>query len=85
MYHFEDKLKEIIVSCSNDKLIKSQKINTDTDLIRDYNFNSINIITLVVEIERNFDIEIDDEDLLLDRISSYVGLVDILKSKLGEL
>jgi len=83
MHSFEDKLKEIIVSCSDESEIKMHDINNNTDLVRDYNFNSISIITLVVEIERNFDIEIDDEDLLIDRISSYESLVKIVAMKLS--
>jgi len=83
MHSFEDKLKEIIISCSDESEVKMYDINNNTDLVRDYNFNSISIITLVVEIERNFDIEIDDEDLLIDRISSYESLVKIVAMKLS--
>ena len=77
---FENRLKELIVSSGED--ININDINENTDIVKDFNYNSINIIQLVVEIERNFDIEIDDENLLLERISPYINLVEIIKNKL---
>lgn len=79
---FESKLKEAIVSCMDD--IKIDMIDENTDLVRDFNFDSINIVELVVAIENNFDIEIDDENLLIEKLSPYKELVEMLKVKLGE-
>ena len=79
---FDEKLKEIIVSCGGE--IDIEKINEDTDLIRDFDFNSINIVQLVVQLESTFGIELDNESLLLEKLSTYKGLVDILKAKLDE-
>lgn len=81
-YKFEKKLKESIVSCGDN--VDIDAINGDTDLIRDFNFKSINFIQLVVQLESDFDIEIDDEDLLLEKLSPYKGLVKILKANLDE-
>ena len=80
-FEFENHLKELIVSSGED--IDINDINENTDLVRDFNYNSIKIIQLVVEIERDFDIEIDDENLLLEKLSPYKGLVKILEAKLG--
>jgi len=79
-YKFEEKLKELIVSCRDS--VELEKINEETDLVRDFGFNSINIIQLVVEIESVFDIEIDDENLLQEKLSPYKNLIEILKAKL---
>lgn len=81
-YKFEEKLRELIVSSGDS--IAIDKITEETDLISDFGFNSINIIQLVVEIESTFDIEIDDENLLQEKLSSYKNLVQMLKGKLGE-
>ncbi len=81
IYNFENKLKNIIVLCGDD--INIDKISNETDLVRDFNFNSINIIQLVVEIENNFNIEIDDDNLILEKLSPYRELVKILLEKLG--
>lgn len=80
-YKFEEKLKEVIASCGDGVVI--EKINEDSDLVRDFNFSSINIIQLVVQIESDFDIEIDDENLLPEKLSPYKRLVEMLKIKLA--
>lgn len=81
-YEFENKLKELIVSCGD--FVVLDKINKETDLVRDFGFNSINIIQLVVEMERAFDIEVDDENLLQEKLSPYNNLVEILNTILYE-
>ena len=82
MYDFENILKKLILLCSENKDIELDNITFKTDLIKDCNFNSISIITLIVKIERAFNIEIDDEYLSLDKISSYNNLCKILKRKI---
>lgn len=79
---FEDKLKEVIKACGDNVDISS--INDDTDLVRDFGFDSINIVQLVVEMESTFDIEVDDDDLMLEKLSLYRGLIEILKVKFRE-
>lgn len=81
IYEFENRLKELIVSSGED--IEINNINETTDLVRDFNFNSISIIQLIVEIESLFYIEIDDNDLSLEKLSPYTSLVEILKIKLN--
>lgn len=80
-YKFEERLKAVIVSCRDD--IDLSKINEKTDLVRDFGFDSINMIQLVVDIESTFDIEIGDENLLQEKLSPYISLVEILKAKLS--
>lgn len=78
----ESKLQELIVSSGED--VDFKKINEDTDLVRDFNFDSINLIQLVVNIEKTFNIEINDEDLAIEKISQYKELVMMLEVKLSE-
>ena len=80
IYEFENHLKELIISCGEDILIND--INENTDLVRDFNFNSISLIQLVVNIESAFNIEIDDENLLFERLSPYKGLVKIIENSI---
>ena len=77
---FEEELKNIIASCGDD--VDITRIDEQTDLVRDFNFDSINIIQLIVQIESKFNIEIDDENLLVEKISSYKNLIDIIMEKL---
>lgn len=46
-------------------------LNDETDLIEDLYFDSINIISLIVSIEKEFSIEIPDEFLVLEKLRSY--------------
>lgn len=80
-YEFEQKLKKIIAECGEG--IDSNVIDSKTDLIRDFGFSSINIIQLIVALESEFDIEIDDEYLVFEKLSPYIELVTILRKKLG--
>ena len=79
-HKFEGKLKKIINFCGDS--VDIDQINEETDLVRDFAFNSISIIQLIVQIENEFDIEIDDEYLLQEKLSPYKSLVEILKNKL---
>ena len=81
-YKFEKKLKEIIVLCG--EAVDINKIDANTDLVKDFEFSSINIIQLVVEIESIFEVEIEDENLFLEKLSNYSNLVNILRTKLNE-
>lgn len=80
-YLFEKKLKEIIVSCGD--LSDVETINYATNLIEDFEFGSINIMQLVVKIEAEFDIEISDEDLVIEKLALYRELVEIIEKKIG--
>ncbi len=80
-YEFEERLKEIIFSCKCG--INSSDINEEIDLIKDFGFDSISIIKLIVEIENSFDIEIEDQYLLLEKLSPYKELVGIVENYLN--
>lgn len=51
------------------------------DLIKDLGYDSIKLISLIIEIENAFDIEIQDEYLTLDILRSYVNLENIVNHK----
>lgn len=74
----EHKLKKIIIANSTSENIKETDIDFHTDLIEDYGFSSISIIQLVVEIENEFNIEFEDDDLLMELLSPYKSLVEIM-------
>lgn len=75
----EVKLKEIITLC--DVSIDKESLNESTDLVRDFGFNSVNIIQLLVVLESEFNIQIDDGDIVFEKLSTYKGLLDILNAK----
>lgn len=55
-------------------------IDLDTDLV-EYGLDSINAIELIVRLEEEFEIEVDDDDLLIDNINTINKLISIIESK----
>ena len=55
----------------------------DINIFDDLGFDSISFIQLIVDIERNFEIEIDDNMLLMENFST-VGQIENIISKTKE-
>jgi len=79
-YYFEEKLRKIITSCI--KGFDIVEFNETTDLISDFGLDSLDIMQIVVQLETEFNIELEDDDLYIETISSYKNLVCILKKLL---
>ena len=77
-------LKDIIIEVSNRKINVSE-INDTTILTSDLGFDSIQIVSLIVEIESKFKIELTDEDLNMDTLTEYRLLLQMIIAKLGEI
>ena len=54
------------------------------DLIDDLGMDSITFITIVVEIEAHFDIEVPDEMLVLENFKSVDNIVSIVENELSK-
>lgn len=79
----EDIIKRIdkcIIKSSNSGILE-QMLNDDTDLISDLMFDSISIISLVVELEDEFDFEFDEEYLILEHLRQYRWIVKYIETK----
>lgn len=75
----EVKDKLINIFQDNGIYIDKKKMGEDIDL-RDYITDSIQYISFIVEIEKEFDIEFPDELLLFDKIASLNGFSNIIKA-----
>lgn len=69
-----------------EKLMKNVDVvlSEDMNLIDDLNFDSIQLINLIIEIEEQFGVEFNDSDLLFDhfnRISDLCSLINQLLNK----
>lgn len=76
----EKKIREFI-----SELIKLERnavdsIDLDADLI-EFGLDSLNSIELIVRLEDEFDIEIDDNDLIIDNINTLNKLINIVQNK----
>jgi len=71
------KLKSIILKNASLNHIDSE-ITDESDLIEDFQFDSILIMQLVIDIEESFEIQFDDDFLLVEFISKYKNLKDYI-------
>lgn len=76
------KLKNIIANIAN-KEVDIVSINDETTLTNDLEFNSLEIIELIVELESQFKIEIEDDDLEIEKLSVYKLLFEMVKGKIN--
>jgi acyl carrier protein len=64
--------------------LKSEQLESihDTDDLRNYGLNSMNSIELIVKMEDLYGFAMEDDDLLLDNISTINNIAVILKKYL---
>lgn len=75
------KLKTIIINIAlND--IDESSITAESILTNDFGFDSVQIINLIVELESQFDIEIEDDDLDIEKLTIYKNLFEMIDRKL---
>ena len=71
-----DKIKEIIM----DKLgVEESKITSEAHFINDLGADSLDQVELIMQLEEEFDIEIDDEDA--EKLVTVGKVYDYLKNK----
>lgn len=77
--------RELIVNLIDKKSnIEYEKSNImKLDLLNDLGFNSISFIELIVELESVFNIEFDDEMLLIEKLSSAEKICSAVEEILG--
>jgi acyl carrier protein len=54
----------------------------ETDFINDLKINSANLVDVILDLEDEFDIEIDDESM--EKMLSVKAAIDIIETKLDE-
>ncbi len=62
--------------------IAFENLNEETDFINDLKINSANLIDIILDLEDEFDIEIDDESM--ENMLSVKSAIDIIENKLAE-
>lgn len=74
------KIEQIIIDhLKLDK--KPGELDTAQDFLAEYGLNSVDALELLLTIEKEFDIEIDDEDLNADLINSINSLSQYVANK----
>lgn len=59
-----------------------EKIDENTDFIKDLNINSANLVDIVLDVEEAFGIEIDNQSM--ERMLTVKATLDIIETKLAE-
>lgn len=77
-----EKIKEIISATFKGE-VSLENITEETNLIEALGINSIIGIEVLVRVESEFDIEIDDEDLTIELVSTLSTLADYIEKKLN--
>lgn len=77
MVSVESKIKELI----EHKLgINSKHYSDESDFRKDLGCDSLDLIDLIMEVEREFNIAIPDSDI--DQVSTVKGLINYVKGRL---
>ena len=75
------RLKPIVATYAKDKEAL-ENITEETDFINDLKINSANLVDVVLDIEEEFDIEIDDE--AMERMLNVSAAITVIEIKLQE-
>ena len=78
---FEKELKNLIIKNSILRISESE-ITDESDIINDFGYNSITIIQIVIDIEREFGIEFEEDDLAIDIIGNYKTLKEYIGKRI---
>ena len=76
----KDKLKKIIAEIATAKT-SINEINDETVLTDDLGFDSIQMVSLIVEIESTFGITMEDDDLDIEKLNVFKHLTKMLEEK----
>ena len=77
-----DIMKRVINILSNDERFKSSEVNYDLNLIKDLGFDSLDIMKFIVELEDEFNIMFEPEELEYENIINIKNLCDLINSKI---
>lgn len=75
------KLKKIIMPYVQDEEA-FKKLSSETDFIRDLKINSANLVDIVLDVEDEFNIKIENEDM--EKMISVEGAMGIINTRLKE-
>ncbi|MBP5310990.1 MAG: acyl carrier protein [Lachnospiraceae bacterium] len=74
----EDKIKEIVISVLELAEDDAKQIEEDTDLL-EYGLDSMTCVGVVVSLEEEFGITVDEEDLLVENMSTISKIKELVE------
>lgn len=82
MVNIENELKNIIVKAAK-KSCDVTDINEDTNLVDNLGLDSLAMIELILEIEKVFNVQMDDEDMDINILTKYTSLKELIVRKIN--
>lgn len=79
----KERLEKVLLTIIGDDKAKRQKIMTkeDLDFFNDLEFDSTDIMMMIVEIEKEFDMDIIGDDNFVEIVENYATLLKWLEMK----
>ncbi len=79
----KERLEKVLLTIIGDDRAKRQKIMTkeDLDFFNDLEFDSTDIMMMIVEIEKEFDMDIIGDDNFVEIVENYATLLKWLEMK----
>ena len=74
------KLKTIIAPYVQDE-VAFKKLSEDTDFVKDLKINSANLVDIILDIEDQFDIRLENEDM--ENMLNVKAAIEIINTKLS--
>lgn len=82
MYECDKKLRDILEKMVEDEALKKViREKEEIDLFKDLEFDSLQIMIFLTNVEEKFNIDLIGEDNVMGIINSYRGLLDWLSEK----
>lgn len=83
-----EKVKQIVYNNISDfdsiHIESAQDIEDTYNLIQDLEYDSIDLVNLIVELEKEFDIEFSDHELLLEKLETVQGICECVQCMLSK-
>lgn len=80
----KSEIKEKLMEIVSDELEVEGKIDTAASFVDDYGVDSISLIKVIVDAEKEFDVKFDDRELALNKYESFDDVIDVIDSKLKQ-
>lgn len=78
----KERLYKVITDLSE---VDNPIITDETNLLDDLSFDSVLVVSMIVEIESEFGIILEDDDLELDNLTNIGPLEKMIRSKVAEV
>ena len=62
--------------------VEADKVDMDASFTDEYGMDSVSLIKVIVDAEREFDVKFDDRELALNKYHSFEDVVDLIEEKL---